>query len=63
MCVALKPPAITEELLDYLAKVFPDRAPSIDWDDRMVWQLVGEVKVQQHLRHLYNQQLEKNMKG
>lgn len=58
-----KPPAITEELLDYLAEVFPDKAPGLDWTEREVWQSVGAVKVQAHLRHLYDQQLAKNMKG
>ena len=61
--VPKKPPAISEDLLEYLAEVFPDKAPGIEWSDREVWQAVGTVRVQQHLKHVYDQQLERQMKG
>lgn len=51
-------PHITPELIDYLKAVFPDKAPSIFDDDRMIWCKVGQVDVVRHLNMILQEQIE-----
>lgn len=55
-------PFIEERLLDYLQRLFPDKAPEPTDTDREVWINRGAVGVVRHLRRIYDEQRE-NMLG
>jgi hypothetical protein len=50
------PPVVPKDLLEYLEKCFPNRAPKIDTSVRQVWAAVGRQDVIEHLRFLFNRQ-------
>lgn len=56
-------PHITDELIEYLESLYPDKAPELDWSDRLVWSKRGEVGVVRHLRHLHKVQNENILDG
>lgn len=43
---------ITEDLLQYLEKIYPDQLPSKKIEDRDLWIKVGQVEVVRFLRDL-----------
>lgn len=51
-------PVITESLIKYLDKLYPDKAPELEWSDRRVWLARGEVGVVRHLKMIYTEQQE-----
>jgi hypothetical protein len=51
-----KAPPISQALLDYLDKTFPDKCPGEEVADRQVWINVGSVRVVRHLRSVHNRQ-------
>lgn len=53
-----KIPYIEEGLLDYLQRLYPDKSPEPDEDDRKVWMNRGAVGVIRHLRRIYEEQRE-----
>ena len=53
-----KIPYIEEGLLDYLQRLYPDKSPEPDEDDRKVWMNRGAVGVVRHLRRIYEEQRE-----
>lgn len=57
-----KIPYITDELLDYLQRLYPDRAPEADQTDRVIWINRGAVGVVRHLAAVHKEQRE-NMLG
>lgn len=57
-----KTPVITQELIDYLSRVYPDRFPDKSMSDRDIWIKCGEVGVLRHLSHLLLEQ-QNNMLG
>lgn len=57
-----KTPFITDDLLDYLQRVFPDKAPDLSATDRKVWYDAGAVSVVRHIARIYEEQRE-NMLG
>jgi len=56
-------PLISDELLEYLEQLYPDRSPDIDCLERVVWVKRGEVGVIRHLKHLHQQQRENILSG
>lgn len=57
-----KIPYITDELLDYLQRLYPDRSPEPDASDRAIWMSRGAVGVVRHLTAIHKEQRE-NMLG
>lgn len=49
-------PSVSKELLDYLARVFPDRSPKLGTTQEEVWFAAGAAQVSRHLTSLYNEQ-------
>lgn len=58
-----KLPFITDEMLDYLQRLYPDRAPDPSMTDREVWINVGAVGVVRHLHRIYQEQRENMLSG
>jgi hypothetical protein len=56
-------PVISVELITYLEKICPDRAPSIGTEDRRIWFDAGKVDLVRHLRTVYDQQNETVLQG
>ena len=57
-----KIPYIEDGLLEYLQRVYPDRSPEPDQDERKIWMNRGAVGVVRHLMMLHKEQRE-NMLG
>lgn len=53
-----KVPHIPLEVLEYLERTYPDRAPDPTTPERIIWTDVGHVEVCRHLRQLFNRQKE-----
>lgn len=53
-----KLPVIEERLLDYLQRLYPDKAPDPSQTDREIWINVGAVGVVRHLYRVYQEQNE-----
>jgi len=58
----LRLPYIEDGLLDYLQRLYPDKAPEPDETERQIWMNRGAVGVVRHLKLVYQQQRE-NMLG
>lgn len=58
-----KVPFITDELLDYLQRIYPDKAPDPEKSDREIWMIVGAVGVVRHLRRIHEEQRENMLAG
>ena len=58
----LKLPYVEEGLLDYLQRLYPDKAPEPDETERQIWINRGAAGVVRHLKLVYDQQRE-NMLG
>lgn len=57
-----KLPYIEDGLLDYLQRLYPDKAPEPSQSDREIWMNRGAVGVVRHLQMLHKEQRE-NMLG
>jgi hypothetical protein len=55
-------PNITDELLDYLSRLYPDKCPEPLQTERDIWMNRGAAGVVRHLRMLHQDQHE-NMLG
>lgn len=51
-------PHISQNLVDYLHKVYQDNVPNVGMSDREIWVEVGKISVVRHIQDLYNQQNE-----
>ena len=51
-------PHIPEEIVKYLEEVYPDRAPDISMEEKLIWFSAGQVAVVRHLKHQFNLQEE-----
>lgn len=51
-----KKPYVSKELLDYLARVFPDRCAKLGQSDQEVWFAAGAAQVSRHLTSVFNDQ-------
>lgn len=53
-----KTPQITDGLLEYLQRVYPDKAPEPTDTDREIWINRGAAGVVRHLKRLHQEQRE-----
>jgi hypothetical protein len=60
--VEFKIPHISDELIEYLGKLYPERSPEPEQSDRVIWINRGAVGVVRHLTAIHQQQRE-NMLG
>ena len=51
-------PFIPEELIKYLDEVYPDKAPDISMEEKLIWFTAGQVAVVRHLKDQYQLQEE-----
>ena len=51
---------ISQELIDYLEKQFPDKSPDLNDNERKVWFKAGQSSVVSHLKKILNDK-ENNM--
>ncbi len=45
---------ISQELIDYLERQFPNKAPDIKDSERQIWLKAGQVSVVSHLKMILN---------
>ena len=51
-------PHIPEEIVKYLDEVYPDRAPDISMEEKLIWFTAGQVAVVRHLKEQFKLQEE-----
>lgn len=54
-------PALSQDLINKLDKLYPDKCPLLTDDDRMVWFKVGQRSVINYLQQIYDEQLQDNI--
>ena len=51
-------PVIDEQLIEYLEEAYPDKAPDISMEEKLIWFTAGQVAVVRHLKDQYRLQEE-----
>jgi hypothetical protein len=51
-------PFIDPEIIKYLEELYPDKAPDLSMEEKLIWFSAGQVSVVRHLRDQYNLQEE-----
>ena len=51
-------PPITEDIIKYLEEVYPDKAPDISMEEKLIWFTAGQVAVVRHLKDQFKLQEE-----
>lgn len=51
-----KTPLITNELIDYLDRAYPDKMPDAYHNEHELGMRMGEIRVVRHLKHLRDKQ-------
>ena len=46
-------PPITEDIIKYLEEVYPDKAPDISMEEKLIWFTAGQVAVVRHLKEQF----------
>lgn len=59
----METPAITQELIDYLSRQFPDKCPDVIDTERTIWVNVGAAGVVRHLQRVKEDQEENILKS
>lgn len=59
----MKIPYVSEELVEHLERIFPDRCPSLTDSDREVWASYGRASVVRHLKALLKDQEKRALLG
>jgi len=54
-------PALSQDLINKLDKLFPDKCPLLTDTDREIWFKVGQRSVINYLQQTYDDQLEQNI--
>ena len=54
-------PALSQELINKLDKLFPDKCPLLTDTDREIWYKVGQRSVINYLQQTYDDQLQDNI--
>ncbi len=54
-------PPISAALVEYVERVFPNRCPDLNMDDRQVWFAAGQADVARKLRYEHNNQTKRAM--
>ena len=47
-------PVIEPEIIKYLEELYPDKAPDLSMEEKLIWFTAGQVSVEHHLRDQYN---------
>lgn len=45
-------PRVTNDLIDYLEKLFPDQSPSLKDEEKKIWFKAGQVDVVRQLKNI-----------
>jgi hypothetical protein len=56
-------PAISDALIEYLNRNFPDRCPELGMTAQEVWMAAGSARVIRHLRAVRERQLKVSLTG
>ena len=51
-------PVIDEQLIEYLEEAYPDKAPDISMEEKLIWFTAGQVAVVRHLKDQFKLQEE-----
>lgn len=51
-------PTFDLELIKYLEELYPDKAPDLSMEEKLIWFSAGQVSVVRHLKDQYNLQEE-----
>jgi hypothetical protein len=51
-------PYIDPEIIKYLEELYPDKAPDLSMEEKLIWFSAGQVSVVRHLKDQYNLQEE-----
>jgi len=51
-------PYIDPEIIKYLDELYPDRAPDLSMEEKLIWFAAGQVSVVRHLKDQYSLQEE-----
>jgi hypothetical protein len=54
-------PALSQELINKLDKLFPHKCPLLTDEDRVIWYKVGQRSVINYLQQTYDDQLQDNI--
>jgi hypothetical protein len=54
-------PALSQDLINKLDKLFPDKCPLLTHTDREIWYKVGQRSVIDYLQQTYDDQLQDNI--
>jgi len=54
-------PALSQDLINKLDKLFPDKCPLLTDTDREIWYKVGQRSVINYLQQTYDDQLQDNI--
>ena len=54
-------PALSQDLINKLDKLFPDKCPLLTDTDREIWFKVGQRSVINYLQQTYDEQLQDNI--
>ena len=56
-------PYVEKHLIEYLEKIYPEKAPDLKDTERVIWVKAGQAHLVRNLRMLYDQQLKRSIKG
>lgn len=51
-------PYIETEIIQYLDELYPDKAPDLSMEEKLIWFTAGQVSVVRHLKEQYKLQEE-----
>lgn len=51
-------PYIETEVISYLEELYPDKAPDLSMEEKLIWFTAGQVSVVRHLKEQYKLQEE-----
>jgi hypothetical protein len=51
-------PILDKALIEYLEELYPDKAPDLSMEEKLIWFSAGQVSVVRHLKDQYNLQEE-----
>ena len=54
-------PALTQDLINKLDKLFPDKCPLLTDEDRVIWYKSGQRSVINYLQQTYDEQLQQDI--
>jgi hypothetical protein len=51
-------PYIESQIIDYLKELYPDKAPDLSMEEKLIWFAAGQVSVVRHLKEQFKLQEE-----